>query len=263
MLAKIDAQRTQAEENRAQTQRIQTLLPEEVKSTRALTESRLAETRREDELLQYRKNQINANITQSLAAAGASQSAAATGAVERELLNKKIGEYVTLERGGQKYTARGIELDKEIADLQRTIISKNLEHNKRLQDIEKDERTRIKYASDAEANIRANAPGGIVSPNKNNAGLLAPDVEMYHASSGNPYVYVIEPDPGGFNTWENTSSSKAVKRDLPKVDGHQYTAREIYKSAQARSMTVQDYLEQVFYPMLEQPVPWHIRKDLR
>ena len=88
--------------------------------------------------------------------------------------------------------------------------------------------------------------------NEGDASMLTPDADMFHATSTNPYAYILESEPGSVYG----TNLVMKKRDLPKVDGHQYTAQELYDKATPLGLTVQEYLEQGFYPKLQQPVPW-------
>lgn len=253
ILARIATSETQAEENRAQTQRIQTLTPAELASTQALTKQRLDENQRQQELLQYQKRNIDANITQSLAAAGASNTNAE---IARKLfplqykeLENKNNEYVQLEMQGQKFTAKGLAVAKERSDAFKEMATLAAKQEKDIREARKDEQTMLKASTDAETKVKSLTIGGkIYKPEE-----LIPQVNMYHATSTNPYVYIYEPGAKGF-VYDDDATLKPTQ--LPKVGEHQYVAREVYDAAAARSMTVQEYLEKVFYPSLRMPVPW-------
>lgn len=204
-------------------------------------------------MLQFEKDRITADINQSNAAAGASRSSSARidqiAPLEKTLLDKQIGEYVNLELNGQQFTARGKDLMDEITKTRAATIARNKEHEARVREAQKDAQTMREAATKAETTIKTRLLGGKTAIKDDRE--LGPDVDMFHATSTNPYLYILEQEPGIVG-----STPKYKQRDLPTVDGHRYTATEIYKEATRLAMTVQEYMEKVFYPHLQQPVPW-------
>jgi hypothetical protein len=255
MLAEIDQSKEAAGASRASRVSSETLLPVKVEQERAQTAQYRAQTRRVDELLEYEKRNITANIEQSLEAAGASRANAqetlALYPKRAALLDKQNAEYVDLITKGQRFSAKGMDLVKERNDNIQLMAKLEKERQEKISAARKDEQSSLKLSTDAEQNLTNKRPGGYAIINAENE--LAPDADMFHATSKKPYVYILESKPGTVYG----SSPRMNKRDLPKVDGHQYTAQEVYDSAAARSMTVQQYMEQVFYPWMQVPVPWN------
>lgn len=260
MLAKIDQHKEAADASRATRVREETLLPIKVQQEQAQTEQYQAQTRRVNELLSYEKRRIDADINQSMASAGASNASAERARMlaprEAALLDKQNDEYVKMKLGGQEFSAKGMDLAKERNDNIQLMARLAKEREEKIANARKDQRTELKMSADAERNLKALRPGGFALQNSSDHSELGPDIEEFHATSKQPYVYTLETDPGyGIGK----AGIKLQRRDLPKVDGHQYTAQEVYDAANAegRNMTVQQYLEQVFYPMIKQPVPWN------
>lgn len=257
MLAKIDQQKEAAGASRASRIRSETLLPLEVKGEEAKTAHTQAQTNRITELLDYEKRNISANITQSLAAAGASNVNAERMRTlypkEAQLLDNQNNEFVKLKLQGQEFTAKGLDVAKERDRVTKDMATAEATRQTKIREARKDAQTSLKMATDAEQNLMGKRPGGYAD--MKDASELAPDADLFHATSTKPYVYILENKPG-FLYGSDTSMQK---RDLPKVAGHQYTAQEVYDAANAegRNMTVQQYMEQVFYPMLKLPVPWN------
>lgn len=260
MLADIDQSKASAEQSRFAVKRGQTLLPLEQKSTEANIRQSDAATaasnwhvKRGQELLQFEKDQYTANINRDNAAAGYSQAnqAALEQRAPRELakLNKEIDEYVTLELNGQQHTAKGIDVQSRILESRRLIAQANKDHEARKREAMKDAQTMRDAAHKSEVTIKTRLLGGKTAIKDDRE--LGPDVDMFHATSIAPYLYILEQEPGVVG-----STPKYKQRDLPTVDGHRYTAAEIYKKAEEREMTVQEYMEKVFYPHMLQPVPW-------
>lgn len=263
MLADIDQSKEAARASRAVSTREETLLPIKVEQEQAQTKEIQTRTNRITELLGLEKQNIQANIKQSMAAAGLSDAHAAEVRAlypaRAELLDKQNREYAEIKLDGKVHTARAIDLVKERNDNIQKILELEKARQQKIRDARKDEVTMLQHANKAEANIKSGSPGGY-KPKSGTADPmeLTPDIEMFHATSKNPYVYVLEDNSDawtGYNT-------KLKRIDLPKVNGHQYTAEDVYNAATdpSRSMTVQQYLEQVFYPMLRQPVPWKAPK---
>jgi len=265
-LAEIDANRALTAERQQQTLSNRTLLPEQVAAQRAnvrqsdaAARSSDALTRQRTEMLAYEKRQADANIEQSLAAAGYSRANAArvatTAPKEAELLQNQIDEYVTMQLktgpdSEQTFKMKGPALLDDITKTRQQMITNYKEAERLKREARKDAQTALTASTRAEQNILAKKPGGYKI--EKDEGELATDADMFHATSQKPYVYILESEPG--NIYGSTPRMK--KRDLPTVGGHSYTAQEIYDKAEARSMTVQQYMEQVFYPKLQQPVPW-------
>jgi len=257
MLAKIDSQRESAGASRATRIREETLLPIQVEQERAQTKEIEARTKRVNELLDYEKRNIDANIKQSMASAGSLNASADRARLlapkEAALLDKQNAEYVQMQIDGKQFTGKAMDLLKERNDNIKLIARLAKEHQDKIANARKDQRSELNMATAAERNIEAKKPGGFKEGLSNSwdESQLAPDIDEFHATSKKPYVYILEDNSTRF-----ASGTKVVKRDLPTVDGHRYTAQELYDAASARSMTVQQYMEQVFYPMLKQPVPW-------
>jgi len=257
MLAKIDQHREAAGASRATRVREETLLPIKVEQERAQTTEIEARTKRVNELLGLEKQNMKANIEQSLAAAGASNASAERARMlapkEAALLDKQNAEYVQMEINGQKFSAKAMDLVKERNDNIQLMARLAKERQEKIDAARKDQRTELKMSTDAEQNLKALRPGGYALQSSSDHSELGPDIEMFHATSKQPYIYTLEKEPGTVYG----SSTVMKRRDLPTVDGHRYTAQEIYDAASGRSMTVQQYMEQVFYPMIKQPVPWN------
>jgi hypothetical protein len=268
MLAEIDTQRTAAAENRAQVRRIETLLPEEVRSTQALTRSREEETRRNNELLVYGKRKIDADIEQSMAAAGLSNTNADIARklypLQAKELENKNAEYVQMQIDGKQFTAKGMKLVEERNDNIQKMMELEKARQAKINDARKDAISMQKTSTETETQIKALSVGGHVR----DSSKVYPLADLYHATSIKPYVYILEPDPGR-QFWppgvkedpKTTEYRKITPHRLPNVDGHQYNAQEIYDKAALRSMSVQEYMERVFYPMLQKPVPWTVTAE--
>jgi len=256
MLSKIDQHREAARASRATATTAETLLPIQVEQERAQTAQYQAQTKRVNELLDYEKQNIKANIEQSLASAGASRANAEEARLlapkRAKLLDQQNAEYVQMKINGQEFTAKGMELAKERNDNIQLMARLAKEQQDKIASARRDQRAELDMATDAEKNLKALRPGGFKLQNSSDHSELGPDIEKFHATSKAPYIYTLEKEPGALYG----SNTVMKRRDLPTVDGHRYTAQELYDAASARSMTVQQYMEQVFYPMIKQPVPW-------
>ena len=253
MLAKIDQHREAAGASRAQRVSSETLLPIQVEQERAQTEQYKAQTKRVNELLDYEKRTANANIAQSMAAAGASNASAERARMlapkEAALLDKQNAEYVDLELKGQKFTAKGIDLLKERDANAKRIADIAKQQDDKIRQLKQDDIAALKESTSAEESLRTLTHGAYtLKPEE-----ALPRADLFHALSKKPYVYIFEPGAEG-TFWNGSDTLKPL--ELPKVDGHQYVAQEVYDAAVSRSMSVQQYLEQVFYPSIRQPVPW-------
>jgi hypothetical protein len=261
MLADIDQSREAAGASRAQRISTETLLPERVAQERAQTGLYQAQSNRVTELLGLEKQNIRANIEQSMAAVNASNANAERIRQlyprEAALLDKQNDEYVKLKIGGQEFSAKGMTLAQERNENIQKMMQLEKERAEKIAKARTDARTEMKVATDAEQNLRSKRPGGYALQNSYDESELAPEAELFHATSKQPYVYIFEDNPGRIY-----SGTRMKKIDLPTVDGHRYTAQEVYDAAQnypSGAMNVQQYLEQVFYPSLKQPIPWKLR----
>lgn len=265
MLAEIDQSREAAGANRALRTERETLLPVKVEQERAQTRLIGAQERRVSELLQFEKNRITADINQSLAAANLSninaQKIRDLYPKEAALLDKQNAEYVPMQIDGKAYTAKGMDLVKERNDNVQKIMELEKQRQQKIREARKDDMTMLKTSADAETNIKTLAKGAYkLQPQE-----LKGQMDLFHATSKNPYVYVLEPDPSSWEQWtgkgDDTTYRKVRTQQLPTVNGQQYTAQDVYDAATERGMTVQQYLEQVFYPMLKQDVPWKVTSE--
>ena len=259
MLSEIDANKTLSEERRFQLRRGERLLPLEegakkadIEQSRAATSASNWQVRRGQELLQFEKDRITADINQSNAAAGAARTSQERISrllpLEEKELQNKVNEYVTLEMNGQQFTAKGQQIINEINDRKKILRDEYDKIESRKREARKDAVSALKVSTEAETAITTGKLDGYSRTPEQ----LVPQADLYHSSSIKPYVYMYENEPGKVLG----SNPVLKKRDLPKVDGHQYTAKEIYDAAEARGMTTQEYMEKVFYPMMQQPVPW-------
>lgn len=253
MLAKIDQHREAAGASRAQRVSTETMLPIQVEQERAQTKQYEAQTKSTLELLDYQKRNINANISQSMEAAGASRANADEARLlapkRAALLDKQNAEYVDLELKGQKFSAKGMDLLRERDANAARIAAQAAEHQKRIREAKLDDQKALKESSDAETDLKTLK----IDHYSRNPDEMIPKADLFHALSKKPYVYIFEPGEEG-RFWNGSDTLKPLT--LPKVGEHQYVAQEVYDAAVSRSMSVQDYLEQVFYPSIRQPVPW-------
>jgi hypothetical protein len=258
MLGEIDANKALTEERRFQLRRGEKLLPLEekgkltdIKKDEAAIKASDWQVQRGQELLQFEKNRITADINQSNKAAGLSEAGEwrirQTVPKELEELDKKIKQYVDMEYKGQNFTVPGSTLLNEINDHKKIIAAEYEKQQQRIREARSDDAKALKTSTEAETAIKTGKLDGY----SRKPSELLPQLDLYHSTSKNPKVYIYEKVGGTFG-----SSEKLVQRDLPKIDGHQYTAREIYDKADKRGMTTQEYLEKVFYPMYQQAVPW-------
>lgn len=267
ILAEIEANKAlTAERNQARV-RSEKLTPAEIKTEEARARASNAaaaasdfQVRRGEQLLQFEKDRITAEINRDNAAAG---TAAANEKrinelfpLERDELKKKIAQYVDVEittpgGGKQTGTVPMNNLLNEINDSRAKLAQRIKDHEALKRQARQDDAKALETSTKAENQIKQRKPGGYAMIKDDTE--LTPDADLFHATSKNPYLYILESEPGSVYG----STPRYKKRDLPKVDGHQYTAREIYDLAEERSMTVQQYMEQVFYSKLQQPVPWN------
>jgi len=255
MLAKIDQHKEAARASRATAVREERLLPIKEEQERAQTKEIQARTTRVTELLDYEKRNIDANIKQSMAAAGASNASAERARMlapkEAALLDKQNAEYVQMQIDGKQFTGKAMDLLKERNGNIQLIARLAKERDEKIANARKDQRTELNMSTKAEGNIKLRTPGGHKDINDDRD--LQPDADEFHATSKKPYVYMLTSEPGTLYG----STPKMKPYDLPPINGRNYTAQEVYDSAMDRGMTVQQYMEQVYYPMLRQPVPWN------
>lgn len=262
MLADIDQSKEAALASKQQRVRSETLTPAELESEKARARASDASARSSDwtvrrgqELLEFEKNRALADINQSNKAAGLSEANTkrieANAPLEAELLKKQTAEYVTLEKDGENFTIKGKDAMEEIAKTRQRMIEVNKERERLKKEALKDDRSALEASTKAETTIKTKLLGGKTTIKDHRE--LSPDVEMFHATSKNPYLYILQQIPGAI-----AGSTPEYKQfDLPTVNGHKYTAQEVYKEADAMGMTVQEYMEKHFFPMLKQPVPWN------
>ena len=253
ILARIDQHKEAAGASRAARVSTETLLPEKVAQERAQTAQYQAQTKSTLELLSYQKRNLDANIAQSFAAAGASNANAerirATYPKEVALLEKQNAEYVPMQIDGKQYTAKGMDLAKQRADIIEKMITKQKDRDAAIRQSRLDDNKALEDSSNAEFRLKTYMTG----KNKITAEQALPDADMFHALSKKPYVYILEAGEKG-KIWDGSATLKPIQ--LPKVDGHQYTAREVYDAAVEMNMSTQEYMEKYFYPNLRMPVPW-------
>lgn len=258
MLAKIDQHKEAAGASRAQRVSTETLLPVKVEQERAQTAQYQAQTNKINTLLDYEKRNYEANISQSLASANASNASAARARLlapqESALLEKQNKEYVQMKVDGKEFTAKGMDLVKQRVDIVEKIIAKQKDRDAAVRQSRLDDNKALEDSSNAEFRLKTYMKGK--DPLKPEQAL--PDADMFHALSKKPYVYILEAGEKG-RLWDGSATLKPIQ--LPKVDGHQYTAREVYDSAVEMNMSTQEYMEKYFYPNLRQPVPWRTSPD--
>jgi len=261
MLAEIENQKSSTAYHRAQTARTEKLTPAELAREQAATRASDALTTQRTEMLAYEKRQADANIEQSLAAAGASNVSAARirnlYPKEIELLDKQMDEYVKMKVDGKEFSAKGMDLIKERTDIIEKLITREKDKAANIRQLRLDDQKALKESSEAEVKLKTLAEGPYpLKPEE-----ITPIADLHHALSKKGYVYILEPDPYAWQSKGETSYRKLTPISLPKVDGHQYTAQEVYDKATLRGMSTQEYMEKVFYPGLRQAVPWYVTSE--
>jgi hypothetical protein len=90
-----------------------------------------------------------------------------------------------------------------------------------------EERMRRKEIADAETSVLSN---------KDNRELGGIDADIFNSQADKPYVYL----------WDSESFDEQYKKfPLPKINGKQATARDVYFTAEQNGMTIEEVLEQL------------------